>query len=589
MLLARGIHPLFATLPARRKTALNGLWNYVIDPFDIGRRKPRDRRAVWKDEREVRGGPLVEYEWDTSPTIRIPGDWNSRVVELSFYDGPVFFRRLFDAAPKAGERQFLVFEAVNYHATVWLNGESVGTHEGGFTPFWIEVTGKLKSGQNLIVVRADSRHHAESLPSVDFDWQNYGGITRPVWLVETPANTIKDQFVRLEGGRIVADVALDGPQAGNAPVRLAIPGLGISVEARTDANGQARLVARPRGLTLWSPKTPTLYDVTISSGSDTLTDRVGFRTITTRGRQLLLNGKPITVQGISIHEEALGATASRTVSEAEARALLQSALDLGCNFVRLAHYPHGEAMSRLADEMGLMVWAEIPVYWEDINYANPKVLSLARTMMAELVLRDRNRASVVMWSVANETPRKPERTSFLETVIRDVRALDPTRLLTAALDKNPDIGGVKDGESRIRVDDPLGASLDVISVNQYEAWYSSRTPDQIAQVTFETPYEKPLIFSEFGADALYGHRGPKEDRWTEEYQAWLFAETLKLVERTAGCVGFAPWLLKDFRSPRRWHGRFQANWNRKGVINEEGRQKLAFDVLRAYYRRKDGG
>lgn len=575
--------PLFSGLPSRRKTALDGLWHYVIDPFDIGRRKPRNRRAVWKDEREVRGGPLVEYEWDSSPTLRIPGDWNSRVVELSFYDGPVFFRRLFDAAPTPDTRQFLVFEAVNYHATVWLNGELVGTHEGGFTPFWIEVTARLKSGQNLVVVRADSRHHAESLPSVDFDWQNYGGITRSVWLVETPATTIRDYFVRLDGGDIVADVTLDGPQAAGTPVRLEIADLGVRVDALTDANGAARLIARPRGLKLWSPEAPQRYDIAISGAGETLRDRLGFRTISTRGRNLLLNGKPIDVRGISIHEEAFGATASRTVSEAEARALLQAAKDLGCNFVRLAHYPHSEAMSRLADAMGLMVWAEIPVYWEDIDYTNPKVLALARTMMAELVIRDRNRASVVMWSVANETPRKPERTAFLETVIRDVRALDPTRLLTAALDKNADIGGVADGQSRILVDDPLGASLDVIAVNQYEAWYSSRTPDQIAQVSFETPYNKPLIFSEFGADALYGHRGPKEDRWTEEYQAWLFAETLKLVARTPGCVGCAPWLLKDFRSPRRWHGRFQANWNRKGVVNEEGRQKLAFTVLRDYY------
>lgn len=582
---AQGVR-LFAGLEARRKVPLDGLWNYVIDPFDIGRRKPRNRRALWKDERAVPGGPLVEYEWDSSPTIRIPGDWNSRVAELGFYDGPVFFRRLFDAAPSSAGRQFIVFEAVNYHATVWLNGAQIGTHEGGFTPFWLEVTGQLKAGQNLIVVRADSRHSNQSLPSVDFDWQNYGGITRSVWLVETAVTTIQDQFIRLEGGRIVADIALDGPRAGGQRVQLAVPRLGIDLAGITDAAGRVQLSARPRSLTLWSPDNPVLYDVTVTAGQERISERIGFRTITTRGRDLLLNGKPVFVRGIALHEEAFGATASRTVSDAQARALLQTAKDAGCNFVRLAHYPHGAAMSRLADEMGLLVWAEIPVYWEDIDYANPKVLELARTMMAELVLRDRNRASVVMWSVANETPRKPERTAFLQRVIADVRALDPTRLLTAALDKNPDIGGVKDGDSLIRVDDPLGAALDVIAVNQYEAWYSSRTPDQIAQVSFENMFDKPMLFSEFGADALYGHRGPRAERWTEDYQAWLFAETLKLVERTPGCVGCVPWLLKDFRSPRRWHGRFQANWNRKGIVNEEGRRKLAFDVLKSFYDRK---
>jgi beta-glucuronidase len=580
---------LLSALASRRRVPLDGLWHWIVDPFDVARRKPRNRRAVWKDEREVPGGPLIEYEWETSPTIRLPGDWNSRIPELGLYDGPAFFRRLFTAAPTPGHRQFLAFEAVNRHATVWLNGEQVGTHEGGFTPFVIEVSGRLTAGQNLIVVRADSRHGPQTIPSVDFDWLNYGGITRSAWLVETPAITIRDHWVRLQGNRIVADVALDGAGAAGQEVTLRIPVLGIRARATTDAAGVARFDAAPRGLQRWTPDAPRLYDVEVAAGTDRIAERIGFCSIETRGRELLLNGEPVFIRGIALHEEALGATASRTVTEAQARALLATAKELGCNFVRLAHYPHGETMLRLADEMGLMVWAEIPVYWEDIDYADPRTLAAARTMMAEMVLRDRNRAAIILWSVANETPRTPERTRFLETLIADVRALDPTRLLTAALDKNPDIGGVKDGESRILVSDPLGASLDVIAVNQYEAWYSSRTPDRIADVSFSTSFDKPLLFSEFGADALYGHRGPKEARWTEDYQAWLYEETLKLVARTPGCIGCTPWLLKDFRSPRRWHGRFQAGWNRKGLVSEEGHRKLAFETLRHFYMKQSGG
>jgi beta-glucuronidase len=234
--------------------------------------------------------------------------------------------------------------------------------------------------------------------------------------------------------------------------------------------------------------------------------------------------------------------------------------------------------------MGLLVWAEVPVYWEDVSYDSPKTLALARTMMGELVMRDRNRASIALWSVANETPVTPERTMFLKQVIADIRGWDPTRLISAALNKNVDIGGVRDGERRILVNDPLGADLDVIAVNQYEAWYSTRMPDQIAEVSFTTTYDKPLLFSEFGADAPYGYRGPREERWTEEFQAWLYAETLKLVDRTPGCIGCTPWLLKDFRSPRRWHGRHQQGWNRKGVISPEGHRKLAWEVLATYYR-----
>jgi beta-glucuronidase len=323
--------------------------------------------------------------------------------------------------------------------------------------------------------------------------------------------------------------------------------------------------------------------VTIAAFGQRETDRVALRTIATRGREILLNGQPVLIKGIALHEEALGATASRTVSAAQGRALLAEAKALGCNFVRLAHYPHAAHMARLADEMGLMVWAEVPIYWEDVNYASPRTLTLAKAMVEELITRDRNRGSVIIWSVANETPQTDVRTTFLRAVIAHVRALDSTRLVSAALDKNVDIGGVADGETRINVRDALGQDLDIIAMNQYEGWYGNRRPDSLGRVSFSTIYDKPMVCSEFGADALYGHRGPKEERWTEDFQAWLYAETLKRLAETPGMVGIIPWILKDFRSPRRWHGRFQNNWNRKGVIDETGNRKLAFQTLAGFY------
>jgi len=521
--------------------------------------------------------------------MAMPADWNSAAAELSYYEGPVYFRRLLDAATRAGTRQFLHFEAVNYAATVWLNGIEIARHEGGFTPFEVEITALLASagaGPHSLVVRADSRHGADTVPGLDFDWKNRGGITRSVWLVAVPETHIRDTYARLEGDVLVVEVTLDGPARGGQQVRVTLAGR--SARAFTDANGFAQSRIPVRGLARWSPETPLLHDLTVTTASDTLTDRIGLRTIATRGREILLNGKPVFLRGISMHEEAFGAEGARAVSMAEARALLAEAKALGCNFVRLAHYPHADHVARLADEMGLMLWAEIPVYWEEIDYSSPRTLALARTMMGELVRRDRSRASVVMWSVANETPQSDARLKFLETVIADVRALDPSRLVTAALNKNVDVGGVRDGESVIEVRDPLGASLDVVAINQYEGWYGTRTPAEIAGVSFRNAYDKPLMFSEFGADALYGQRGAREERWSEDYQAWLYEETLKVIERTPGCVGLAPWVLKDFRSPRRWHGRFQDMWNRKGLLSPEGRRKQAFFVLQDFYRRKVG-
>lgn len=309
-------------LSGRTRTALDGLWKYVADPFDIARRKPRDRRTVWKNlEEDVLKGPLVEYEWASHADFRVPGDWNSRVTELAFYDGTVYFARFFEAAPKPGRRQFLSFEAVNDRCVVWLNGEEIGAHEGGFTGFAFEVTGKLKAGANFLTVRADARHTDETLPASDFDWQNYGGITRSVWLVETADTFIRDWFIRLEGGAIRADVTLDGQGAAGAPVRVSFPDLRLTLSGTADSAGRAALSApAPRRLALWSPQAPVRHACEISAGGEIELDQIGFRRIETRGREILLNGAPVYLKGIALHEEALGAVASRSVSRAQARA-----------------------------------------------------------------------------------------------------------------------------------------------------------------------------------------------------------------------------------------------------------------------------
>lgn len=568
-------------LPARRKQSLDGPWRYIIDPYDAAKRGNNDRRTFWKNFRPPETGPLVEYDWDESPIIDLPRDWNSHAPELLWYDGPVYFRRTFMAETAGTDRRFLAFEAVNYHATIWLNGEKIGEHEGGFTPFAIDITDRIKPGENAITICADSRHHAEAVPTAYTDWQNYGGVTRSVWLVSLPHSYIADWFVRLEGDEITADVTVEPKTAGTA-VTLNIGK--VKMAGVTDTAGIARMRARNR-LALWSPDNPALHNMRIDAAGDVVTDRIGLRSIAARGEELLLNGKPIYLRGISIHEEAIGPVGTRRMSEADARRLLNEAKALGCNFVRLAHYPHSEVTLRLADELGLIVWAEIPVYWEYIRYDSAHTLALARGMLKDMILRDRNRCAVALWSIANETPQEDARTRFLKTLIDDARMADPTRLITAALNKNVDVGGAAEGQSLFSVTDPLGEYLDVLAVNQYEAWYSKRKPNELTQVSFTSIYEKPLIFSEFGADALAGHRGPKEEFWTEDYQAWLFEETLKMVERTPGCVGLSPWLLKDFRSPRRWHGKYQQYWNRKGLISETGLRKAAFDVLRNFYAR----
>lgn len=568
-----------ALVDGRNAESLSGEWRYILDPMRAGLRRPSARRDFWMDRTPPKE-TLIEYEWASSPTLNVPGDWNTQIEPLFWYDSVVWHHRIFEAEHQRGRRVFLHFAAANYWTKVWLNGVLLGEHEGGFTPFAFEATAHIKDGANTLVVAVDAEHGAESVPSFYFDWMNYGGITRDVHVVDTPTTFIRHPHIALsaDGATIDVAIALDGPGAANAKVAVEIPALGLKANARTDANGRATLsLAAPSSLVRWRPGAPQLYDVVFSAGRDRVADRVGFRTIETRGADILLNGEPIFLKGVSLHEEPIGPDGGRRIDADAARALLAEAKALGANFVRLAHYPHSELTVRLADELGLLVWSEIPVYWEEIRYTNPGTKALARRMFAEVIDRDYNRASVVIWGVANETPITDDRNAFLKVLIDDVRARDRTRLVSAALNKTSNEGTV------FTIDDPLAAELDLLAVNVYEGWYGTRSIDEVPALEWRTPYDKPLLFSEFGADALAGHTGGRLERYTEEHQAAYYAATLQMAERIPFLRGLAPWVLKDFRSPRRWHGRFQNHWNRKGLISETGERKAAFELLRGYY------
>ena len=569
--------PTIENVLGRSGQDLSGDWAYLIDPMRAGLRRGNSRRDFWNDRTETPTGPLIEYEWDASPTMRVPGDWNSQVESLRWYEDMLWFRRLVDVTPQPGRRYFLHFEGAGYVTHPHLNGEILPPHEGGFTPFEYEVTDLLREGSNSLVVAVDARHGAGSIPGDYFDWKNYGGITRPVHLIDVPETYIRDYQVDLSEDRTQVDVSvtLDGPDRAGQRVRLSLGGR--TVRARTDSDGRANLSFARDRLGLWSPDAPTLHDLSLSAGKDYVEDRIGLRDIDVAGREVLLNGEPVFLRGISLHEEALGETGSRWMDEAATRELLRHAADLGANFVRLAHYPHNERMLRIAEEMGLLVWSEIPVYWEVIDYGSADTLALARETQAASIHRDYNRANIIVWSVANETPITAPRNAFLGILADDARALGGDRLISAALNKTK-----KDGDL-ITIDDPLGADLDLLAMNTYEGWYGPRALPDVPNVRWRTDYDKPVMFSEFGAGAPVGHRGGRDERWTEDYQAEYYARTLEMAGQVEGLVGVSPWVLKDFRSPRRWHGRHQDYWNRKGLISETGERKLAFGVLRDWY------
>ena len=571
---------------ARRTTSLNGKWRVIVDPYENGyydfRLQP-SKDGYFLDAKPKDKSDLIEYDFDTSGQLDVPGDWNTQRESLFFYEGTVWYRKTFDFPSKPATRLFLYFGAANYEAIVYLNGEKLGSHTGGFTPFEFEITGKTREKGNSVVVKVDDKRHREDVPTVNTDWWNYGGLTRGVSLVEVPETFVEDYFVQLKKGStdtIAGWVKLNGPRP-RQQVTIRIPEAGVSASVATDANGYAALSV-PAKLTLWSPENPKLYEVTIASDTDSVRDRIGFRTIETKGTDILLNGKSVFLRGVSIHEEAPFRT-GRAYSPEDARTLLGWAKEMGCNFVRLAHYPHNENMVREADKLGLMVWSETPVYWT-ILWENPETFANASNQLAESIARDKNRASIVLWSVANETPVGEARTAFLRKLAGQVRTLDPTRLVTAAMMHHND-GGAAEGNTDL-LDDPLGADLDVLGCNEYLGWYDG-LPDKADHIDYKTIYTKPLIMSEFGADALYGLHGDPLTRWTEEYQENVFQHQVGLLNRIPFLRGTSPWVLMDFRSPRRTLEGIQDFFNRKGLVSVRGDKKKAFYVMREFYQAKE--
>jgi len=565
---------------ARAHQSLDGAWPIIVDPYESGRWGYQGGPAAqgyFLDRRAAPGSDeLVEYDFDASPRLQVPGDWNTQRVDLELYEGCVWYRRRFAATPAPGRRQLLRFEAVNERCWAWLNGEALGEHQGGFTPFEFEVTGRLRAGDNSLVLLVDNRRRREGVPPLQTDWWNYGGITRSVLLLDLPSTFIRDYGVGLgTDGGVQAWAQLDGPASAGVAVALELPGLRAAATAVTDASGRCQLSLPPSpGLGLWSPASPRLHAVALASPEDRVEDAIALRSIQARGADILLNGEAVFLRGVSLHEEAPGPAGGRPRSPAEGAQLLAWAKELGCNFVRLAHYPHDESLVRAAERLGLMVWEEIPVYWT-VAWEDADAQALAQAQLQALIRRDRNRGAVILWSIGNETPPGEARLRFMAGLAATARALDPSRLVTVALEQHG-------GERRV-VEDPLGAHLDVLGLNEYIGWYDG-PPERCRRTTFECAWDKPLIVSELGADAKAGLHGGEAERWTEEYQAWVYREQLAMLGRVPNLRGMAPWILKDFRSPRRPLPGIQDGWNRKGLLSELGAKKLAWGVLQAHYR-----
>lgn len=577
----------------RETTDLDGYWKYIIDPYQNGyynyRYEPFDQQehpwasAFFLNSKAKDDTDLLEYNFDTSDSLYIPGDWNSQKKELLYYEGSLWYKKSFDySLSQEGNRVFVYFEASNYKTEVYFNGKKLGTHIGGFTPFNYEVTELITTKDNFLVVKVDNQRLKEGVPTLNTDWWNYGGLTRNVRILETPANYIKDYFIQLDpdnNTKIKGNVFIDGKDLSNEKLRLRIPSLAIDKSYTPDSLGRISFELSSDKIRYWSTTDPFLYDVHIEMDSDNITDQIGFRSIKTSGADILLNGNPIYLKGISIHEESPHRP-GRGNSIEDATQILDWVEEMGGNYVRLAHYPHNEHMVRLADKRGILVWEENPVYWT-IQWDNPNTYKNAENQLSELIERDKNRACVIIWSMANETPVKPTRNAFLSKLATFAKEHDPTRLISAALEQK----NYQDNPAIRTIEDPFADKVDILSFNQYIGWYDG-LPEKCERITWHIEQDKPVLISEFGAGAKQGHHGEKHVRWTEEYQEDLYNKTLSMLDKVDKIRGISPWILVDFKSPRRVLPIIQDGWNRKGIISDDGHKKKAFYVLKEYYEGK---
>jgi beta-glucuronidase len=574
-------------ITGRETESLNGKWNFGIDLYDTCKRSHWWREARFSAEPppspKGEGSPQdrrelpVDYDWESWEYIDVPSCWNFQKSELHYYEGCGVYIRTFRYFPQTeGERLLLRFEGSAYRTTVFMNGKIIGTHDGASTPFNADITDIVKN-DNRIIVSVDASRSPVRLPMENTDWFNYGGIYRDIYLVRLPQIYIKDWFVRLgaDFSTVLADVYLadaDGTQV-SGKVRMEIPELGINHDIDIkNGKGETAISVKPE---LWSPENPKLYDIifTYNKGScvDTAKDRIGFRTISVKGQEIFLNGKKIFLSGVCVHEDhfALG----KTTNEEIIRATIRDLKEMNGIYFRLAHYPHDSRFARIADEEGVLLWEEIPVYWA-IAFNNPETYNDAENQLSELILRDRNRASVIIWSIGNENADTDSRLEFMSRLAKKAKSLDNSRLVSAAcLIKH----------EKLKIEDRLAEYLDVIGINEYYGWYD---PDfeKLPKIFANSNPGRPVLICEFGGDARLGHRGTTDQLWTEDKQKRIYEQQVEAFKKCPYIAGTTPWILYDFRCPRRLN-RYQEGFNRKGLIDADRiTRKPAFYVMQEFYK-----
>lgn len=572
------------TNPFRQVISLDGFWQFRTDPENAGLAKEWSRGLQ-----------------DTTP-IAVPASWNDQLEELRDYCGIAWYQAEFDvpAAFAIDRRVGLRFGSVNYLAEVWLNGPLLGKHEGGHLPFEFDLTGKLKPERNLLVVRVDAAlapdrvppgniprdpldtFSGQQYPDTSFDFFPFSGIHRPVMLYSTPAQAIADINIRttihVNEGRV--RVSLETTPGATGTARFILSGHGSEIKAEAPITGnrsEAELVVP--NAALWAPGQPNLYRLHVElvrarTIADCYSLKVGIRTIEVSSDQILINNKPVYLKGFGRHEDfpvaGRGYVAPVIIRDCSLMRWV------GANSFRTSHYPYSEQMMDMADELGILVIDEIPAVGLFFAEAGlQRRLELCQQYIRDLVARDRNHPCVVMWSVANEPhSKRPAAKEFFHTLYRTAKSLDDSRPVTVV-----NLAGVWEEAFEF---------MDVVCINRYNGWYAQpgRLDQGLDELSAEldkihAAFRKPIIVTEFGADAIPGHHAQPPEMFSEEYQAEMIARHHELFKTKPYIVGEHVWNLCDFKTAQAVQ-RPNA-FNHKGVFTRDRRPKMAAHTLRGLW------
>lgn len=576
---------------------LSGVWKFRADPDRVG-----ERDGWFKGLQHTR-------------LIPVPCSWNEIFDDLRNYTGGGWYQTDFEVESNwSGQRIHLRFGSVAYRGKVWLNGALIGEHIGPHLPFVFDVTGQIKPGAvNTLIVFVENdlrldrvpavpdktrvNMHTAHYPQTTYDFFPYTGIHRPVMLFATPDVHIHDLTVKTSiagrGGKVAVDLATSSNWSGKA--RAQIGGVGESVPVQV-SGGKASLTIDVPNARLWSTEDPHLYQLTVTLDDGGVRDvyhlNIGIREIKVAGEKLLLNGKPVFLRGFGKHEDTgLFGRALNVPSIIRDFELLKW---LGANSFRTSHYPYSDEAMQLADQYGLLVIDETPavslVFMDGPEIQQARTQQLKQDIM-ELVERDKNHPCVIMWSVANEPLTKPFHTTNPEppeSVARGTEFFGPMFDLFRQLDNTRPVtmvslqGGPTDWQ----------AFGDVICTNSYNGWYAvSGRLDDAAKAVEEEALKlrarhpgKPVMFTEFGADAVAGIHAQPPVMWSEEYQPDIVEMYIRTLEKLPFIIGTHPWAFADFRTSQSIHR--VAAMNFKGAFTRERQPKMMAHRLRELWKPK---